>query len=65
MPEGLGRVMGVLHEELSKRTSGELPSDYDQTIKAAWATPQNFDRDPGYDSSWSLYDRFDIYGEPR
>ena len=51
--------------ELSKRTSGELPSDYDTTIKAAWATPQKFDRDSGYDPSWLLYDRFDMYGEPR
>lgn len=64
MPPGLGGVMAVLHDELSKRTSGELPSDYDQTIKSEWAAPQKFDRSPGYDPSWVLYDRFDIYGEP-
>ena len=65
MPAGLGYVMGVLHDELSKRSSGELPSDYDKTIKPEWAAPQNFDRSPGYDASWVLYDQFDIYGEPR
>lgn len=65
MPPGLGRVMGVLHDELSKRTSGELPSDYDETIRPEWATPFEFDRDPGYDASWLLYDQFDIYGKAR
>ena len=64
-PRGLGLVMSVLHDELSKRTSGELPSDYDDTVRSDWAQPQRFDRDPDYDSSWLLYDKFDIYGNPR
>ncbi len=64
MPLGLSRIMMVLHDELSKRTSGELPADYDQSIKSAWATPQEFDRGPDYDPSWLRYDRVDIYGEP-
>lgn len=65
MPAGLGKVMAVLHDELSKRSSGELPSDYDDSIRLEWATPYAFDRDPGYDASWLLYDQFDIYGNPR
>ena len=64
-PPGLGRVMMVLHDELSKRTSGELPSDFDKSIKPEWATPQGFDRQPDYDPSWILYDHVDIYGKPR
>ena len=64
-PPGLGRVMMVLHDELSKRTSGELPSDFDKSIKPQWATPQKFDRHPDYDPSWIRYDRFDVYGNPR
>jgi hypothetical protein len=65
MPDGLKIVMGVLHDELSKRSSGELPSDYDKSVRAEWAAHQAFDRDPGYDASWLLYDQFDIYGNPR
>lgn len=57
--------MSVLHDELSKRTSGELPSDFDKSIKPEWATPQGFDRHPDYDPSWILYDQVDIYGKPR
>ena len=44
-PPGLGRIMMVLHDELSKRTSGELPADFHQTVKPQWAAPQKFDRD--------------------
>ncbi|MEZ7909059.1 MAG: hypothetical protein QMC26_12365 [Pseudomonadales bacterium] len=65
MPEGLARVFAPLHDELSMRTSGELPSDYDDSIKAVWAKPTLFDREPGYDASWVLYDQVDIYGNPR
>lgn len=65
MPPELGRVLVPLHDELSKRSSGDLPSDYDENVKQKWAVPQAFDRDPGYDKSWVLYDQFDIYGEPR
>jgi len=65
MPKALARVFAPLHDELAKRTTGELPSDYDDSIKATWAKPNRFDRDPGYDSSWLLYDKVDIYGNPR
>lgn len=65
MPPGLGRVFGNLHDDLSLRSSGELPSDYDKSVRKEWATPYEFDRDPGYDASWLLYDKFDIYGNPR
>jgi hypothetical protein len=63
MPEALRRIFAPLHDELSKRTSGELPSDYDPAIKSEWAKPLNFDRDESYDPSWVCYDQFDIYGD--
>ena len=65
MPPELGRVFLPLHDELSKRTSGELPCDFDATVKPEWGTPQGFDRDPGYDRSWLRYDKVDIYGNAR
>ena len=65
MPAELGRVFLPLHDELSKRTSGELPADFDDTIKTQWATPQHFDRGPDYDPSWIKYGEIDIYGNPR
>lgn len=65
MPPELGRVFLPLHDELSKRTSGELPADFDDTIRDEWATPQHFDRRPDYDPSWLRYDEYDIYGAPR
>ncbi len=65
MPPELARIFMPLHDELSKRTSGELPSDFDQTIKPEWAAPQSFDRRADYDPSWLRYDKVDIYGEPR
>jgi hypothetical protein len=58
-------VMMVLHDELSKRTSGELPVDFDSSIKPEWATPTTFDRSASYDPSWLQYAKVDIYGEPR
>ncbi len=64
MPPELGRVFLPLHDELSKRTSGELPSDYDPTIKANWGKPQIFDRHPDYDPKLLRYDEVDIYGQP-
>lgn len=64
MPPDLGRIFVPLHDELSKRTSSELPADFDSSIKEAWATPQTFDRDPGYES-WVRYDVVDIYGNKR
>ena len=65
MPPELARVFMPLHDELSKRTSGELPADFDDSTKPAWAEAQSFDRDPAYDPSWLRYDEFDIYGQPR
>ena len=64
MPPEPGRVMAVLHDELGKRTSGELPSDYDVSVKVEWAAPRKFDRSEDYDPSWVRYDLFDIYGQP-
>jgi hypothetical protein len=64
IPAGMGLVMRVLHDELSKRTSGELPSDYYDYVPEKWGTPMAFDRSDSYDSSWVLYDQFNIYGEP-
>ena len=64
MPPELGRVFLPLHDELSKRTSGELPSDYDNTIPAKWREPQLFDRHPDYDPSLLRFDEVDIYGNP-
>ena len=61
----LGRVMMVLHDELSKRTAGDLPGDYDDSVKSEWATPKQFDRPDGYDKSWLKYDEVDIFGNPR
>ena len=65
MPIELARVFAPLHDELSKRTSGELPADFDESIQDSWKLPQAFDRNPGYDVSWLRYDQVDIYGEPR
>lgn len=65
MPPELARIFMPLHDELSKRTSGELPSDYDPTIKTEWAKSLGFDRDAGYDPTWLRYDLFNIYSEPQ
>jgi hypothetical protein len=62
MPDALSRVFMPLHDELGKRTSGELPSDFDSLIKPAWAVPQGFDRDASYDASWVRYGEVDIFG---
>jgi len=64
MPPGLGRAMRVLHDELSMRSSSELPCDFDDTLKPEWSLQPVFDRDPGFES-WVTYDKFDIYGNPR
>ncbi len=64
MPAELARIFMPLHDELSKRTSGELPLDFDPSIKPEWSSPQRFDRDENYDTSWLRYDRVDIYGNP-
>ena len=64
MPEDLGIVFLPLHDELSKRTAGDLPSDYQTPQSQAWGTPQSFDRHPDYDPNLLRYDEVDIYGNP-
>ncbi len=64
MPPDLGRIFVPLHDELSKRTSSELPADFDDSIREAWSKPQAFDRHLGYES-WVRYDVVDIYGNDR
>lgn len=65
MPPALGRIFMPLHDELSKRTSGDLPCDYETGIPPQWSQPQRFDRAAGYDKSWLRYDLYDVYGNPR
>ena len=65
MPPGLGRIFVPLHDELSKRTSGELPLDFDSTLKSEWSSAPAFDRNASYDASWTRYDQVDIFGNPR
>ncbi len=64
MPHALARVFVPLHDELAKRTSGELPADFVE-VKENWRRVQAFDRDPSYDANWLRYDKVDIYGNPR
>ncbi len=64
MPPALGRVMMVLHDELSKRSSGELPCDYED-VPEKWRGQPNFDRENQYDPTWLNYDKYDIYGNPK
>lgn len=61
MPPALARVMAVLHDELSKRSSGELPKDYSE-VRQQWSSSPKFDRDESYDPTWLKYDELDIYG---
>ena len=63
MPEALAKVFVPLHDELAKRTSGELPADF-LGDRAGGLDAQSFDRDAGYDTSWLRYDKVDIYGNP-
>ena len=65
MPTELARIFAPLHDELSKRTSSELPSDFDQNVASRWSKPQLFDRPEGYDVSWLRFDQVDIYGNSR
>ena len=62
MPRALMRIFMPLHDVISKRTSGELPADYDANVPAKWCVPLGFDRASGYDASWLRYDRVDCYG---
>ncbi|MCY4655855.1 MAG: hypothetical protein OXC80_03465 [Gammaproteobacteria bacterium] len=63
MSPELGKIFVPLHDELSKRTSSELPSDFDDGIEERWRTPQSFDRDPSFDKTWLRYEQYDIYGD--
>ena len=65
MPAELAKIFAPLHDELSKRTSSELPSDFDQNVTSRWSQPQLFDRPEGYDASWLRFDQVDIYGNSR
>jgi len=65
MPVELARIFAPLHDELSKRTTGELPVDFDQNIESRWSEPQLFDRPADYDPSWLRFDQVDIYGNSR
>lgn len=63
MPRALMRVFEPLHDELSKRTAGDLPADYEADSPPP--DPLPFDRAEGYDKSWLRFDKFDIYGNKR
>lgn len=65
MPDALSRVFRPLHDELSKRTSGEIPADYETNVDDRWAGAQSFDRRADYDPSWLRYDKVDIFGRKR
>jgi hypothetical protein len=65
MPPELGGIFLSLHDQLSKRTSRERPSDYVVGIKPKWARPPPFERQAGYDPNWLRYDKVDIYGDLR
>lgn len=63
MPPSLARVLAVLHDELSKRSSGELPVDY-LDVRDQWSSVPKFDREENYDPTWLKYSEFDVYGNP-
>lgn len=63
MPPELGRIFLPLHDELSKRTAGDLPADYDPAFRTDGTVAEPFDRAPGYDPSWLRYAEVDIYGQ--
>ena len=51
-----------MHEELSLRASGEMPSDFDPSVDDLGPAP--FDRHPDFEQTWLRYDTVDIYGQP-
>lgn len=61
MPVELARIFMPLHDEMAKRTSGELPAYYDNSNNPEWSTAQRF-RTDGYDAGWLRFDKVDIYG---
>lgn len=66
MPPSLQGIMSVFHDELSKRGTNCMPSDFEDRSHEPelWCTPQPFDRTEDYDRSWVNYDKVDIFGEP-
>ena len=64
MPKELSRIFAPLHDELSKRSSGELPSDFSSDLSPAWSQSAEFDRKEGYSKGWLRYDKVNLYGEP-
>lgn len=64
MPPELGRIFAPLHDELSKRTAGDLPFDYDPAFQRPGIAPEPFDRAQSYDPSGLRYDQVDVYGRP-
>ena len=66
MPPSLQGIMSVFHDELSKRSTNCMPSDFEDRSHEPelWGTPQPFDRTEGYDKNWVNYDKVDIFGEP-
>lgn len=64
MPVVLAKVFKPLHDELSKRTSGELPTDFGIKVKPQWSSAPAFDRRRDYDASFLNYHKVDIYGQP-
>jgi len=62
MPMPMGLCMLPLHDELSLRSSGEIPSDFDPNVQDRGAPP--FDRSPEYQGTWLRYDQVDVYGQP-
>ena len=63
MPKELSRIFAPLHDELSKRTSGELPSDFSSDLPPAWSQSAGFDRKDDYSEGWLRYDKVNLYGE--
>merc|ERR1712216_62289 len=62
MPPVMGVCMLPMHDELSLRSSGELPSDFDSKFPDGGALP--FDRHPEFSETWLRYDKVDVYGQP-
>lgn len=62
MPAALSLCLLPMHDELSLRSSGEVPSDFDPRIDDGGAPP--FDRSPEYVQTWLRYDQVDVYGQP-
>jgi len=62
MPISMSLLLLPMHDELSLRASGEVPSDFDPSIQDGGAPP--FDRSSEYGKTWLRYDKVDVYGQP-